>query len=601
MTSINSPAERSAGVVFLTLLLAAVVFFSNLGRRDIVTSHEARVVQTARQMAASGWPWQHPRISVPELTLVSVNGRNTLRDDAGGKRITVNPWIIPVLNGVIRLKKPPLPYWIDAILFRIVGFSETAARFPTALLGFAGAILIFDLARLIYGRRAAWPAMIVWITTHFVVDEFRKTMADPYLAFATLAAVWAWVRMTRSLHPIKFIMAFYLSLAVGALAKGPVVLVMVLPALIIWQITRRTRRTPPFRTLGWHLVGIAMFVVIVSPWLILVLRSLPGAWQLWKYELEADEKPREAYYYLLTIGQLALLWTIPWIIGIALTFIHGRRGWLAPRGRRRLFAVGWLIVVLLIFSLKAEKKNAYLLPVMPAVVLLASDVLGMMLIIARRKKTEGLSGILMVAQAIIGIGFAASLIVLVERQRMGASVIGVCCAVLVIALLPIWAILRKQPRRWLGVQAVTYVAVLMVFIGVYMPQVEQARSPRPFAARALEISQEMNISFWRAKLPEELSVYLPIDLPDRGNSQEVLIVVDDPKNAFFGTVREFEAITDGLPVLDARSIRVAKNLSGGRYKLFVVTLRAKSQVATAACCTRTRAACARPCLPVGSS
>src|SRR5690349_20119425 len=50
--------------VFL-LALALLVILPMVGARDVVTSHEARVLQTARQLAAVGWPWAAQPVAVP--------------------------------------------------------------------------------------------------------------------------------------------------------------------------------------------------------------------------------------------------------------------------------------------------------------------------------------------------------------------------------------------------------------------------------------------------------------------------------------------------------------------------------------------------------
>src|SRR5947207_12011272 len=102
--------------------------------------------------------------------------------------------MVPVLNGEIRLQKPPLPYWCSAILFRLFGieWSEALARFIPALLGALATFFVADLARLLLGRRFAFPAALVWVSSYFIPDEFRKAMADPYLTFFALLAIWGW-------------------------------------------------------------------------------------------------------------------------------------------------------------------------------------------------------------------------------------------------------------------------------------------------------------------------------------------------------------------------------------------------------------------------
>src|SRR6185369_16600936 len=137
------------------LFLAAMTFFSLLGRKDIVTSHEARVAQTARIMAASGWPWDAKPVEVPVMAMKEIDGTKELRPAEGGPRMRVNPWLVPVINDQVRLQKPPLPYWCCAIVFRVCQFGEAQARFPSALLGVIAMLLVADLARLVLGKRAA--------------------------------------------------------------------------------------------------------------------------------------------------------------------------------------------------------------------------------------------------------------------------------------------------------------------------------------------------------------------------------------------------------------------------------------------------------------
>src|SRR3954463_5323197 len=166
------PRLRRTSFLFL---LALAWFLPLLGQRDIVTSHEARVAQTARVMAASGWPWEAHSVSVPVVGLVESDGKKQLRPQAGEGAMQANPWLVPVINGQVRLQKPPLPYWCTAVVFKLFGVGEGWARLFPAILGAVMTLLLADTARMILGRRAMLPAAIVWATTLFLVDEFRKS------------------------------------------------------------------------------------------------------------------------------------------------------------------------------------------------------------------------------------------------------------------------------------------------------------------------------------------------------------------------------------------------------------------------------------------
>src|SRR5258708_5838794 len=159
-------------------IIAAIAFLPGLGRREVVTSHEARVAQTARAMAASGWPWNARAVAVPPVKLVKTHeGITRLEPQWDAEPMRVNPWAVPVLNGEMRLQKPPLPYWCAAILYRIAGveWSEGLSRLVPAMLGALATLLIYSLARRLMGRTAGWCAAIAWASSFFfVADEYRK-------------------------------------------------------------------------------------------------------------------------------------------------------------------------------------------------------------------------------------------------------------------------------------------------------------------------------------------------------------------------------------------------------------------------------------------
>src|SRR4051812_42051687 len=84
--------SRSAVLIFLAALLQFCLF---LNHRDVTGAHEGRVVATAREMLADG------------------------------------DWLIPHCNGQLRLRKPPLPYWLTMIDWKLAGITDAwLARLP---------------------------------------------------------------------------------------------------------------------------------------------------------------------------------------------------------------------------------------------------------------------------------------------------------------------------------------------------------------------------------------------------------------------------------------------------------------------------------------
>jgi 4-amino-4-deoxy-L-arabinose transferase-like glycosyltransferase len=550
------------------------VLLPMLSKRDFVTSHEARVGQTARQMAASGWFWNASPVEVPVSGLLATASGKKLMPLPGKGMMYVNPWLVPVLNGAIRLQKPPLPYWCTAIGYKLVGIGEAPARLPPAILGVIGTLLIYDLARRLLGIRAAVPAALVWASSHFICDEFRKSMADPYLTFFTLSAIWAWVAASRSRRSRRFILLFYISIALGALSKGPVILATVPPALISYHVLMR--RTIPRRG---HLIGVILFAMIALPWPIYVLRHVPNALELWRYESlgefgENAEKARPWWLYLPLSLETALPWTPLWLAGLVLPLFRRRK--LSPRNRKRLMLIAWFAMGLLIFSLANVKKKAYLLPLAGAQTLLTAEVIAVMLAWARRTRFADIPGVLETTQAAIGIGVAGTLFVMMFRVRVDRPQgIALASIAVIVALSALLTIPKRRPNRWLILQPAAFAIALFALLSFIQPDTDNRRSAKPLARQVAQIINQSHLPLVRSKLPEEASFYLPLNLPRDDESSRVLVILDDSRleidrGKLTPDEKYFSDLLDGTNVIAARRIDVSG--SPARWKLYALTI-----------------------------
>jgi 4-amino-4-deoxy-L-arabinose transferase-like glycosyltransferase len=511
---------------FFIALLAAAVFLPFLGRRDVVTSHEARVAQTARAMAQSGLPWSAKPATVPGVHLAwsdaDADGVPDLRlaPDPDQPALHVNPWLVPVLNDEIRLQKPPLPYWCTAALFLCFNhgeWSETLARLFPALLGALATFLIYDLAKRALGRRFAAPAAFAWVTSYFIPDEFRKSMADPYLAFFALAAIAAWVRAaTGTRRPAICVIAVYVATGLGLLAKGPPLFVHLIPAILLFHLTRaRGRRRVPGTILA-HAAGLALMLAIALPWPIYVINHVPHAVELWRYESVGEmtdnaEKAKQFWFYLPQLFQVTLPWTLVWLLGTWTTVARGNRR------RRALFPLAWLATVVLIFSFSHVKKNAYLLPSMPAQTLIIAQGLVALAALCRRKYRLS--------------------------RRAFNDALAAASTLLV-------------------------VAILAYFQFIELPR-DNARSPR-LACHFIQwaLRDDPNTTVMPSKLPPEATLYLPVTLDYSPRAHTVLYLLDDPRGESRIDLESFAKRAPTLNLLDVARVPIPGDVPRPRYKLF---------------------------------
>ncbi len=528
--------------------VCAVLMIGSLGERDIATSHEARVAQTAREMAASGWPWDAGLVNTPAVRLVDTPEGKRLSGVDSEQTIAVNPWAVPLINSRIRLQKPPLPYWVAAITYRWIGVNEKAARLGSALLGFLCLPLIFDLARRLIGRRAAWIAAVLWVSTYFIADEFRKAMADPYLAFFTLLAIWAWVRASYQKAAAWAVVLFYVAIALGLLAKGPVIVLHVGIAVAAFRVCYRPAITHKWNS---HLLGIGLLLLIAVPWPAYVIRHVPNAIDLWRYESigeltgENTEKGRPWHFYLPGLVQLTLPWTVLWGAALAAPF---RRAGNPTRRRRRAFPLAWCLATVVFFSFSTVKKNTYLLPMLPAQVLLIAQAAAAVIALSRRPNGKRLAKTLVDAQKCIGLVFAAvvAAAILIDwttlsansataasiadalrnpAWRLSAATVAIGTLALATGLLPFFASSRTQLPRWFFVQGLSYSILIALFLAAVVTPLDNARSPKLFAKIVAKAALESGIPLAKARIGEAALFYLPPNLPsDRGAITRFVVV-----------------------------------------------------------------------------
>jgi 4-amino-4-deoxy-L-arabinose transferase and related glycosyltransferases of PMT family len=74
-------------------------------------------------------------------------------------------YVTPMLNYVKYFEKPVLHYWLTALSFKLLGYTEFASRFWPAILGVLGVAVTFWLGASLYGTRAGFFSGLVLATS----------------------------------------------------------------------------------------------------------------------------------------------------------------------------------------------------------------------------------------------------------------------------------------------------------------------------------------------------------------------------------------------------------------------------------------------------
>jgi 4-amino-4-deoxy-L-arabinose transferase-like glycosyltransferase len=169
------------------------------------------------------------------------------------------------VNGIRYLEKPPLPYWLVAGLYRVIGENAFATHLPNALAVLGCAWLAWLWCRRAWGDRAALYAALGTLTAWGPFLYTRVAIPEALLSFLLLLALYCLITGLESRRTGRFYIA-WAALALAMLAKGLIAPIFffaaAIPFLLLSGQWRRWRQLKPF-------TGILLFLAIAAPWHIL--------------------------------------------------------------------------------------------------------------------------------------------------------------------------------------------------------------------------------------------------------------------------------------------------------------------------------------------
>jgi 4-amino-4-deoxy-L-arabinose transferase-like glycosyltransferase len=328
-------ARDAAVAVGIPTALAAVICFFNLWRFGLWEPDEARYAEIAREMVAGGG------------------------------------YLVPHLNYVVYVEKPPLLYWLTALSYHIFGVSEFAARFFPALFAVAGVAITAYFALRTFGRRHALLSGAILATTPLYAVMAQVLLTDMILAvlmtIANFALFMHWRQRSGGFG--KWWWSAAVAMALGVLTKGPVAValpVLAMLAFLAWQGELRgaIRR--------FHAIwGAIVIAAIAAPWFIAMILKVPGYFDFYfvgehlRRIFQASYSHGEPFWFYapaLAGGMLPWTMLVPFLVWRAMI----------PNPARR-FCVVCAIVIVGAFSCASAKLIPYILPAVPPLAILIAD------------------------------------------------------------------------------------------------------------------------------------------------------------------------------------------------------------------------------------
>jgi len=307
---------------------------------------------------------------LPKLGMPLLDPDEGLYAEIPLEMVTSGDWIIPHVNGLPYIEKPPLYFWLTALTFEVFGPSEWATRLWSAIAALGTVLLTWRIGRRLYGAPAGIMAGVVMASLVGNALYVRRASTDQLFVFCLTLAMYGFLRdAERPDRGRARFLLFYVGAGLAVLAKGFIGLVF--PFLIVGLGLVVVRR------LHWRelnlLGGVALFLAIAAPWHVLVAWRSPTLFNFYVVDnhllrfLNArryveDDVPASTLAFLVA----SFLWAFPWSVFVLARGEPGR----SPAARWRAIVVIWLGAIVGLFALSRFKHEYYALPAFPALAVL---------------------------------------------------------------------------------------------------------------------------------------------------------------------------------------------------------------------------------------
>ncbi len=374
-------------------------------------------------------------------------------------------WLVPTMNGELRLEKPPLPTWVAGVIEMWFPDNLGAQRTAPGIMGCLWTVYLFLFVRYMSRREdLAAATTVVFLTCYNLVLMGRSATWDIYCHAFMMAAIYYLTRALYEEHHYRqrFVLAGVF-MGLSFLSKGPVSFYALLLPYIITMIALPR---PSMKGKWGAFILMAVMVLALSSWWYIylliaeqekvsaVIHKETSAWR--------GHNVRPWYYYwrfFLEMGAWSLLM-------LAALFVPYWKRHITVK-RDYLLSITWALGSLVLLSLMPEKKTRYLLPLLAP----CSIVVGCLIVHFKQGRQMDKAGKWLYR----GNGIIMTLIVLAVPAlaykygvKAGIISIGTECVVSVCLLLVAawlaWSTLRYRPMSFITGIAVLFALVELVLL-----------------------------------------------------------------------------------------------------------------------------------------
>ena len=317
------------------------------------------------------------------LVLIGLTGRSYFPiDETRYVTVAWNMWmngdyLVPYLNGTAYSHKPPMLFWLINLGWAILGVNDWWPRLIPSLFALASIGVTRKIADLLWPNQTQIKdnASLILLSFALWVAYSTMLMFDMLIAFFTVLGIWGLLIVLQT-RALKGWLLFTLAIGGGLLAKGPTILLQLLPLAFTAPWWHKEQH---LNAKNWYF---PILYCVLGGAAIALLWAIPAGirggavyqhaifWgQTAERMVDSFAHNRPFWWYLPILPLLLfpwLLWGIFWR-GLWRSLIT-EKTLLNDLGIR--FCLAWLVPVFVAFSFISGKQVHYILPLFPAFALL---------------------------------------------------------------------------------------------------------------------------------------------------------------------------------------------------------------------------------------
>lgn len=279
-------------------------------------------------------------------------------------------WLVPRLDGLPFIHKPPMLHWLSSIAMHIFGVHVWVVRLVPVVAASLLLIGTYLFVRKYLSQKIAELSILMMATNLLFFGSSQYVNHDLLLATGITLSVFCLVDFSLCNRKAMLFLGYFFA-ASAFLTKGLIGILIPGMILLPWLLyTRQYKRIPAF----FNPFALLFLAALTLPWLYQMQQIYPDFLHYFFIDQQFNRfhsnqfNNKQSWFFYLVILLVSLL---PWLLTLRWTglrtILHQQR--LNPIGQ---LLIWWLVSVVIFFSIPPSKLAGYILPALTPLIILCA-------------------------------------------------------------------------------------------------------------------------------------------------------------------------------------------------------------------------------------